>query len=692
MNKHNTVLFLLLILVLISCRRKRELPGFDTEVLIPLANASLGFDRIIADSNAKLNADNSLDIVYRYPFYEYALKDILKVPDTSVIVSAKLGTSNLSNSFLEQRITLGQIAKNFGTTGQLIILLHGQNAVVPAIPPATANQPTVIDAKSFFEEADLTQGYLDLTITNDLPIPISDLDFNVKNKIDGQLVFTDTFSLIPAGASITRTYNLAGKHIEGTMIGTIVKIGSPGSNGQPVPIDTAKAIILQLKVRGLIASRAVARFPKQDLIVVDDTVRYNLGKAELKSMLIRSGKVRMQMFSTLQDTLFIDYKIPSAIKNNDTVHLFLKVPPALPGGVQNVTQEVDLAGYIIDLRGRSGNATNTFLNIFKASIDSTGKLMPLASTDSVWIRYGLYDIVPQFAEGYLGQDVIDIGPTKNSIEAFSNITNGTIDLQDVKLNVVVENGIGADATINFDYLISKNTKKGNTVVLNSALLTSPFVIARATRIGYAAKFNSSTLALTTSNSNIKPFIENLPDEVNYKLTARLNPNGNQGYTDFIDYDSKLVANLDVQMPFAFKASQLTLCDTTPFSIGNTQNNTGIDRGKLNFIFENNYPISLTTKLYFLNNLNQVIDSVFEGNGATITAGILDNVTQRTTGASKSIIRLSIDNARYERLKQASKIIIKAVLNTSGPSHIKLYSDYKLKLKLTGEFTYHAGKR
>ncbi len=692
MKKFNIILIIVFIGLALSCKRKRELPGFDTDVLIPLANASIGFDKIIADSTARLNADHSLDIVYRYPFYEYALKDILRVPDTSVIVSAKLGTTFLSNSFIEQKITLGQIAKNFGTTGQLIILLNGQNAVVPAIPANTTNQKSDIDAVSFFQEADLTNGYLDLTLTNDLPIPISDLDFNVKNKIDGQMVFSDTFSLIPAGASVTRSYDLAGKHIEGTMVGTIVTIGSPGSNGQSVPIDTSKAILMQLKVRDLIASHAIARFPKQDLIVVDDTVLYDLGKAELKKMLIKSGKVKMQLYSTLQDTLFIDYKIPSAIKNNDTVHLYLKVPPALPGGVQNVSQEVDLTGYTIDLRGRSGLATNSFWNIFRASIDSTGKLMPLSTSDSVWIRYGLYDIIPQFAEGYLGQDIVNIGPTKSTIALFSKITNGTLDLKDIKLNLMVENGIGASATLGFDYLISKNTRKGNTVILNSPLLSNPLTIARATRIGYAAISNTSSFELNTTNSNIKPFIENLPDELNYKLTAKLNPNGNQGFTDFIDYDSKLVASLDMQMPLAFNAKGLTLIDTTAFSLGNNQNNTGIDKGRLNFIFENNYPISLNAKLYFLDASNHIIDSVFEGSGATISAGNINPSTYRTTGAVKSVISINIDAAHYDRLKAATKIIIKAVLNTNGAGYLKLYSDYKLKLKLSGEFTYHAGKR
>src|SRR5262249_54382514 len=153
---------------------------------------------------------------------------------------------------------------------------------------------------------------------------------------------------------------------------------------------------------------------------------------------------------------------------------------------------------------------NSFWNIFKASIDSTGKLMELSTSDSVWIKYGLYDIVPQFAEGYLGQDTIDIGPSQALIDAFAKVTGGTIDLENVKLDLGVDNGIGADATLNFNYITSKNTKKGNTVVLSASALSSPFVISRATRLGYAAKTNTSLIVLNKSNSNIKPFVENMP--------------------------------------------------------------------------------------------------------------------------------------------------------------------------------------
>ncbi len=673
--------------MLSACNRKRELPGFDTQVLVPLVNTSIGFDKLIADSNATVNPDKSIDVVYRYPLYSYTMGDVLKVPDTSVTVSAKLATANLSNSFLERRISLGEIAKSLGVTGSLIIALHGSTSVIPPIPTSTPNQVTPIDANSFFREADITSGFLDATIKNDLPIGISNVEFRVTNKTDGQLVFRDTFSLIGPGDSATRSYNMAGKHVEGNLEATLVSLGSPGSNGIPVPIDTNKAIILQLKVRNLTASKATAIFPKQDLVKVDDTIVYALGKPQIKKMLIRSGKVKMQLFSTLQDTLYIDYKIPSAFKNNDTVHMYLKVPPAAPGGVQSIIQEVDLHDYTIDLRGRSGLASNSFWNIFRASIDSTGKLIQLSTSDSVWIRYGLYDIIPEFAEGYLGQENITA-----SIGLFKSIRSGILDLKDINVKFTVENSIGANASLNFNYFNSKNTAKGSVITLSSPQLSSPFAVAKGNRVGYTAQTVTSSMALNTTNSNIKPFIENLPDEVYYSFNATINPAGNNGFTDFISYSSSLKAFLELQMPLAFKASQLTLADTVAFSLNQASTNYSVSNGILNFIFENNFPITFSSRIYFTDSNYNVIDSVFGGAGAIINPGPLDQTTLRTTGFAKTILSMAIDAAKTERLKRASHAIIRSSLNTSGSNYLKLYNDYQLKLKITGEFTYHAGKR
>ena len=69
-----------------------------------------------------------------------------------------------------------------------------------------------------------------------------------------------------------------------------------------------------------------------------------------------------------------------------------------------------------------------------------------------------------------------------------------------------------------------------------------------------------------------------------------------------------------------------------------------------------------------------------------------SLTKRTTEASKSVVSVNVDANRYENLKLAQKIYIKATLNTNSSEYVKLFSDYKLKLILTGEFSYHAGKR
>ena len=47
MRKFNILLIITFLAITFSCNRKHELPGFDTDILIPLASTSIGFDKLI---------------------------------------------------------------------------------------------------------------------------------------------------------------------------------------------------------------------------------------------------------------------------------------------------------------------------------------------------------------------------------------------------------------------------------------------------------------------------------------------------------------------------------------------------------------------------------------------------------------------------------------------------------------------
>lgn len=83
------VFILCFILVFTSCRKKIVLPDWDVNVIFPVANTSLQITDLIKDSVLKVNADQSLSLVYSGEVYKLNFDSLFQIPDTSVYQSFK---------------------------------------------------------------------------------------------------------------------------------------------------------------------------------------------------------------------------------------------------------------------------------------------------------------------------------------------------------------------------------------------------------------------------------------------------------------------------------------------------------------------------------------------------------------------------------------------------------------------------
>jgi hypothetical protein len=57
------------------------------------------------------------------------------------------------------------------------------------------------------------------------------------------------------------------------------------------------------------------------------------------------------------------------------------------------------------------------------------------------------------------------------------------------------------------------------------------------------------------------------------------------------------------------------------------------------------------------------------------------------------LKIPLDKSRLEQLKEAEKMIITITLTTQPQNELlKIYSDYKIKLHLTGDFSYRVNNQ
>src|SRR6185437_10757691 len=411
-------LFLLASFAIGGCKLSDK--QWDINMLVPLAHADLTINNLINDTSLKKSADSSgsLYLVSVQSLKSLNISNFLTVPDTSFQKTVSLKTLTLGDRTLKQNITLGQVAKNpaLGLSGQILIAENGHKLAIPPIANAALGK-TPVNATTLFTTATFIDGSLQLNIYNGFPVPLTHIHFELLNQTNDSVIIADSISIIMPHGSFSNSYSLAHKTVSGNLNLNITQMSSPGSGTDSVLIDTTNAIAVTLTGSNMQVSSATAVFPAQNLVNDSVDVVYDLHGPVFKYFIIRSGSIDFKTTSSIHDTMHITYTIPGATKSGEPINEHLNAPPNA-----TVYDSFSLNGYHVDLTGQYHNTSNTFYNILQVHLDSTGKLEHISLSDSIYIFYGLFHVVPEYAVGYLGTRSYIEGPESVPMDFFKNIS------------------------------------------------------------------------------------------------------------------------------------------------------------------------------------------------------------------------------------------------------------------------------
>ena len=683
---HFLVLISGMIYFISSCKRDDERPHWDTEIITPLLKSSLGIKDLLNDTSISADADSSIKLVYQNHLYDVALDSLFRFFDTSVTKVYNIDSISLLDQHIVYSVSLGYLYPALGS----------QNGTSTIIPPFTfpSTPDTTINVDTLFQTMTLVTGLIDIAITNGFPVPITNLIFLLKDSITGVYLVQDTFPLIAPNTTVTKTVSLDGKTINSKLTARIVSMNTPGSGFTPVLIDTSDALTADLRIYDLHPSSATAIFPTQNLVDKAQAFKFDLGKVQLKEAVVKSGAIVLNLYSTLQDSVHFTYTLPNATKNGNQFIVTHTLPPASPGGISSFSNAYDFTDYHLDMRGDlsiSQDTVNTMYNDFKARVDSTGQMKTLSLNDSIYANIGFQDVTPSYGRGYLGQDTFNFGPASLYIDMFKNINANNFKLDNVKMTIEVENSIGADGKVylqNFESINENTAGIDSSIILLSGIGTAnPLNIQRASDPGgypgpVIPTYNS--LQLDSSN-NAHTFVTNLPDKIKYSLELFTNPLGFQGYNDFVYADKLMRFDLNLEIPLSFAADELTLLDTVNVSVNEVDLSRIID-GTLTLIADNGFPFDANVQMFMLDKFNNVTDSLFVN---TIIAAAPVNANGKVTEKKRSKLIIPVTQERIYRFLHETprmKVISRFTTKPTGQT-IKIYSDYRLDLQLTGDFNY-----
>jgi len=693
--KHKIPYIIVIIVFFLSCKKDNSKPSWDIDYIGPLAHTTMTISDIIKDSVLQINNDSTVSLVYKDSFYGMSIDTIFSIVDTSIEYTAKLSDLKINDIIESDRVSLGDIAqKDYdenGPGGSLYTaIMNGQNTGLPvnidAIPPQTYSDIN-IDATDYFETMTLEYAVIDIEIDNQLPIPITNVVFELRNSVGGEIIINESYTTIASGETVNSQKILTNFTIEGLMLGN-VSLESPG--GTNIIVDTSKAVTATINVHDIKIISALARFPNQDIIDLDDKLVLDINPMQLNFIETKEAYINVEVFNTLPEEIHFNYTMPEAKKNSVPLS-FSGTVPAASGSTDGYYHNIiDLSGYDINFTGLAYDTVNTLNYTLSASIDSSGNLIPLSLNDSIYLKSEFYDVTPNFAEGWFGNDTIfETGISE--IESIEELANAQIDFDEAKLTVTTENGIGVQGAVRFNNVKAINSNTGNQASLNIPSQYIPFDIDKATNTGSSAIPAINSMFLNATNSNTNEVVNVIPNSIEYDIDFYLNHNQSPPPlgtgTDFVYYGDEIKANIEIEIPLSLIASNLVLNDTVDLDIDNVNE---IESGKFYLFAYNGFPLDADIQVYLLDDSLNIVDSLFNPNTIVYAANI-DPTSNRVEETTKSKFAIPMDKERFDLFIRTKKLRIKSVFKTQPQSeHVQIYSDYTIEFKLTGDFSYHLG--
>ncbi|MBK7247773.1 MAG: hypothetical protein IPI05_08905 [Flavobacteriales bacterium] len=412
----------------------------------------------------------------------------------------------------------------------------------------------------------------------------------------------------------------------------------------------------------------------------DDVTRFDIDDLQLTQLQVRSGQVDVAITNMMNGQIIGDFALPGASLNGIPFSIVQHLPPGTPASPSVASSSRPLDGYVFDMRGPSFDQVNSLATHISYSNAPDGTIISITDQDSLLALVSYHDIIPQYATGSFGTRTIAVDPSSTDLDLFNNIS-GILDLDQVTARLKIRNGIGVDARANIHYLRSVNNNTGNTVDLTHAITSGPVNIDRALDLGGMFQSALNTFNLDQGNSNIDLFIENLPSRVDYALDITINPLGDisNGH-DFLYHDSKLSADLEIDIPLNLIATDLTLRKTVALDLPGNADGHAWRSGTLHLFVDNGFPFSAAIELAIVDEADQVLTVLYPG--GAVSSGILGS--DGTVSASvSSRLDFDVSSDQMDLLQATGKVRISAIFNTADQSqHIQLHSDYRMDLQLT----------
>jgi len=682
------ILFLMVFLLNSCIQEEYDFNKFSTQGRItqayklPVAKGSLTLANAVKPREDTLifNDDGTIKLAFRNDsMFSLKVQDVVTIPDMALQTNTQqVGPLLMQDFTYNGSLSLDDISQNLDpATRSALVALDQTNAPFPAIPAQSAgtfNIPTF----SNFTQVNIFTGIISITITNNLPVPVS-FSMGLKNQSDnspvgGDFVFTD----IPAGGSQTRTVDISGTVISNNLSYDLKNFSSPGSGGNDVFIDLTDNLNIAFSSQNVRVSGGTAVLPDQLIYADTDFVDVTPDPGiEITYVEMESGDIDYTISSGFGEGVELRVVLPTAKTGSDTVKYFI---PLSGNGTDN--NLLSLANVHLDLTSDPLQPYNKFPVQMAIFINSSGNQVTFDLSNQFSIDYQIKNIRFGYVEGYFGQQTFNIDPDTLdlNLDDFLKRITGTIKFTNPIISFPYTSTIGIPS--NLDLQATGKATDGTSQSLNASIQT---IAGMADRTSLPAE---GAILFNRDNSSIVDLIAIRPNQIIYSGNLMINPGGNTGARDnFVFGNSKVIAGLEVVLPWVVQIQDLSLRDTmdSPFYASDTSGFSLSDLNYFNFIFyaSNGFPLGADFLLIPYNSSTSTVKGAI-----TIPKFISPAPVDgkgKVTGPNETTIKIALDETNLRDLETSDQLIFRVRFNTTpGAPEVVFYTDYSFEFRLAVE--------
>lgn len=414
--------------------------------------------------------------------------------------------------------------------------------------------------------------------------------------------------------------------------------------------------------------------------------------AELRNVIIHDGKLKIDYTNLYTQPLVFSLTLPGATKYGVPFQIVETIYPGTTGN----PKYYDISGYNVKLTGLSGNKINTLVQVTNIAVATFAQPDTIRGGQGVATKISYTKLVPYYVEGYFGQQVLDLPYDSVSLNISNNLQASDFKINSAYINFKIVNEFGVDINAQLSNIKSVNSFSNTSVTLNATGLSN----LNINKAGKTNQFSNpvfpsvKTISVNTTNSNLKPFLENLPDYLTYQGKIVVNPMGNiSGSNDFAFLNTGINIYADVDMPLQIQANYFKLISTTAIDLTTVKQIDNINYGAIILEAVNGFPFDAVIQGYILNEQNQTIDSLFNTPSNVINRGAID-ANYIVTTPVPSRLEIQLEKTKLANLKSCKFIKFVAQFNMPlpQPPDIKILEHYSLDVVLSIDVNYRAKKK